>query len=68
MSLNMGNLTVEVNTMKNILVMGERRRQCYKRNQIRRDTSKKGYKHNVEIQRKNRAEVEQKNKVFIKKL
>jgi hypothetical protein len=27
-----------------------------------------GYKHNVEIWRKNRVEVEQKNKVFIKKL
>jgi hypothetical protein len=27
-----------------------------------------GYKHNVEIWNKNRAEVEQKNKMFIKKL
>ncbi len=28
----------------------------------------KGYKHNVEIWRKNKTKVEQKNKVFIKKL
>jgi GTP:adenosylcobinamide-phosphate guanylyltransferase len=31
-SLNMENLTFNVNTVKDKLVMGRRRRQCYKRN------------------------------------
>jgi hypothetical protein len=31
-SLNMGNFTFKVNTLKNRLVMGRRRRQCYRRN------------------------------------
>jgi hypothetical protein len=39
---NMGNLTLNVNTLKNKLVTGKRRRQCYMRNWIRRKSSKRG--------------------------
>jgi hypothetical protein len=41
-SLNMGTLTLGVNILKNRLVMGERKRQCYKRNWIRRELSRRG--------------------------
>jgi len=41
-NLNMGNLIMEVNTLKNILDIGRRRMQCYKRNWIRREISKRG--------------------------
>jgi len=43
-SLNMKNLTLEVSTLKNKLVMGEKEKACYMRNWIRRDFQK-GYKH-----------------------
>jgi hypothetical protein len=67
-SLNMGNLILEVNILNNILIKWEKkRRQCYKRNWIRRYFQKR-YKHNVEIWRKNRAKIEQKIKTFIKNL
>jgi hypothetical protein len=67
MNLNMGNLILEVNTLKKKLLWGRRRRKCYRRNWIRKEISE-GDKHNVEIWEKNRAEVEEKNKIFIKKL
>ncbi len=42
-SLNTGNLTIEVNTLKNRLVMGEKEKiVCYKRNLIRREISRRG--------------------------
>ncbi len=42
-SLNMGNLILEVNILNNILIKWEKkRRQCYKRNWIRRENSKRG--------------------------
>jgi chromosome segregation ATPase len=68
MSLNMGNLTLEVNIIKNKLVIVEKGKatllvELYKERNIQ-----KGYKHNVEIWRKSRVEVEQKIQVFIKKL
>ncbi len=67
-SLNMGNLTMEVNTFKNKLVMKEKEKAMLREGLDKERNFQKGYKHNVEIQRKNRVEVEQKNKVFIKKL
>ncbi len=68
MSLNMGNLTMEGNSVKNIWLQGRRRRQCWKKNWIKRKKFQKGYKHNVEIWRKNRPQAKQKIKMFIKKL
>jgi hypothetical protein len=41
-SLNMGNLTLEVNTLENRLATRRRRMQCYKRNWIRRENSRRG--------------------------
>jgi hypothetical protein len=38
---NMRNLTLEVNTLENILVTRRRRRQCYTRNWIRREIIKR---------------------------
>ncbi len=56
-SLNMGNLTLEVNTLQNKLAIGEKEKDF-----------QKGYKHNVEIWTKNRAEAEHKVKMILKKL
>ncbi len=64
MSLNMG----KVNILKNILVMGEKEKEVLQEELDKERQFQKGYKHNMEIWRKNRVEVEQKNKVFIKKL
>ncbi len=41
-SLNMGNLTIEVNTLKNRLVMGEKEKIVLMRNLIRREISRRG--------------------------
>ncbi len=41
MNQNMRNLTLEVNTLENILVTRRRRRQCYMRNWIRREIIKR---------------------------
>ncbi len=67
MTLNMGNLTLEVNTLKNRLATREKDKTMLTQELDERNFSK-GNKHNVEIQKKNKADVEQKNEVFIKKL
>ncbi len=66
MNLNMGNLTLKVNTLKNNLVMGEKEKVIQELDKER--DFQKGCKHNVEIWRKSRAKAKQKNKVVIKKL
>ncbi len=58
MSLNMGNLTLEVNTLKNRLVMREKEKAMLHEELDKEKDFQKGYKHNVEIWRKNRVEVE----------
>ncbi len=68
MTLNMGNLTLEVNIIKNRLVTGEKETTMLQEELDKEKEFDKGYKHNVEIWRKNRAKAEQKIKVFIKKL
>ncbi len=68
MSLNMGNLTLEVNNLKNKLVTKEKEKAMLQEELDKERDFQKGYKHNVEIWRKNRAKVEHKNKMFIKKL
>ncbi len=67
-NLNMGNLTLEVNTLENRLAIGEKEKAMLEEEQDKGREFHKGYKHNVEIWRKNRAEAKQKIKVFIKKL
>ncbi len=68
MNLNMGNLTLEVNVMKNKLVIGEKEKAMLQEELDKEREFQKGYKHNVEIWRKKMAKVEQKNKTLIKKL
>jgi hypothetical protein len=48
-SLNMGNLTLEVNTWKNRLAMGEKEKAMLHEGLDKERDFKKGYKHNVEI-------------------
>ncbi len=67
-SLHMGNLTLKVNILKNRLTMGEKEKVMLQEELDKERGFQKGYKHNVEIWRKYKAEVEQKNKMFIKKL
>jgi hypothetical protein len=67
-SLHMGNLTLEVNILKNRLTMGKKEKVMLQEELDKEKDFQKGYKHNVEIWRKYSAEVEQKNKMFIKKL
>jgi bacterioferritin (cytochrome b1) len=67
-SLNMGNLTLGKNTLKNILVVGEKEKAVLQEELDKENDFQKRYEHNVEIWRKNRVEVEPKNKVFNKKL
>jgi hypothetical protein len=55
MRLNMGNLTLEVNTLKNKLAMGEKDKEVLQEELDKKKNFQKGYKHNVEIWRKNRA-------------
>ncbi len=54
----MGNLTLEVNTLKNRLVMREKEKAMLHEELDKEKDFQKGYKHNVEIWRKNRVEVE----------
>ncbi len=68
MNLNMGNLILEANTLKNILAKGEKEKAMLQEELDKGRYFQKGYKHNVEIWRKNRVQVEQKNKMLIKKL
>ncbi len=67
-SLNMGNLTLEVNIMKNILVAWEKEKAMLQEELDKEKDIQKGYKHNVEIWRKNMVEAKQKIKLFIQKL
>jgi hypothetical protein len=41
-NMNMRNLILEVNNLKNRLVTWRRRRQCYKRNWINKKSSRRG--------------------------
>ncbi len=66
-NMNMGNLTLEVNTLKNKLALGEMEKAMLHEELDKEKTFQKGYKHNVKIWRKNRVEVKQKIKMFIKK-
>ncbi len=67
-NLNMRNLTMKVNTLKNILVMKEKEKAMLQEELDKERKFQKGYEHNVEIWRNNRLEAEHKNIVFIKKL
>ncbi len=66
-SLNMGNLILEVNTLKNKLVMWEKEKVMLEEELDKERDFQKGYKHNVEIWKKNRAKVKPKIYIFIKK-
>jgi len=48
-SLNMGNLILEVNTLKNKLVMWEKEKAMLQEELHKERDFQKGYKHNVEI-------------------
>jgi hypothetical protein len=48
-NLNMGNLTLEVNTLKHRLVAGEKEKTMLQEQLDREREIQKGYKHNVEI-------------------
>ncbi len=52
-NLNMGNLILEVNTLKNRLVVGEKKAMLQEELDKEREIQK-GYKHNVEIWKKSR--------------
>ncbi len=67
-NMNMGNLTLEVNNLKNRSTTKEKEKAILHEELEKEKIFEKGYKHNVEIWRKNRAQAEQKIKVFIKKL
>ncbi len=67
-SLNMGNLILEVNILKNKLVMRDKEKAMLQEELNKEREFQKGYKHNVEIWRRNKAKVEQTNKMFMKKL
>ncbi len=68
MSLNMGNLILEVNSLKNRLVTWEKEKVVLHEELDKERDFQKRYKHNEEIWRKKKAEAKQKIKVFIKKL
>jgi hypothetical protein len=58
MNLNMGNLILEVNTLKNRLAMGEKEKVTLREELDKERNFRKRYKHNVKIKRKNKAKVE----------
>jgi hypothetical protein len=58
MNFNMGNLTLEVNTLKNILATGEKEKVVLQEELDKERNFQKGYKHNVEIWKKNWVESE----------
>ncbi len=68
MNLNMGNLTLEANSLKNKLVIREKEKVMLHEELYKEKNFQKGYKHNVEIWKKNRPEAEQNIIVFNKKL
>ncbi len=64
-SLNMGNLTLEVNTLKRKLAIGEKEKAMLQEELDKERKIQKGYKHNVEIWKKGKVEAEQKIKTPI---
>ncbi len=60
-SLNIGNLTLEINILKNKLVMGEKKKGKLHEELDKKRNFQKGYNHNVEIQKKNKAKAKLKN-------
>jgi uncharacterized membrane protein len=54
----MGNLTLEVNTLKNKLAMGEKEKVMLHEELDKDRDFQKRYKHSVEIWRKNKSKVE----------
>ncbi len=48
-SINMGNLTLELNIIKNKLVVGEKEKAMLQEELNKERNIQKGYKHNVEI-------------------
>ncbi len=67
-SLNTGNLNMEASNLKNRLATWEKEKAILHEELDNERNFQKGYRWNVEIQGKNKAHVEQKIKVFIKKL
>ncbi len=67
-NINMGNLTFKVKNLKNILATGEKEKAILQEELDKEKDFQKGYKHNVEIEKKNMVKVKQKIKVLIKKL
>ncbi len=63
----MGNLNMEVKSLKTRLAIGEKEKAVLEEELDKERDFQKGYKHNVEIWKKNRAEGKQKIKVFIEK-
>jgi bacterioferritin (cytochrome b1) len=57
-SLNTGNLTLEGNTLKNRLAIGEKEKAMFQEQLDKERDFLKGYKHNVDIWKKNREKVE----------
>jgi hypothetical protein len=55
-SLNMGNLNLEVRSLKNRLAIGERENVVRQEELDKEKDFHKGYKHNVEIWKKNRVQ------------
>jgi hypothetical protein len=53
----MGNLTLEVNTLENKLVMKAKEKAMLQEELDKDEDFLKGYKHNVEMWRKNKVEV-----------
>jgi hypothetical protein len=62
-SLNMGNLTLGVNTLQNGLIAGEKEKAMLQEELDKEKDFQKRYEHNVEIWRKSKVEVELKNKL-----
>ncbi len=59
-NMNMGNLTMEVNILKDKLVTGKKEKVRLQEEFDKEKDFQKGYKYNVEIWRKNMVEVKQK--------
>jgi len=68
MSLNMGNLTLEVKNLKNRLATWEKEKAMLHEELDKEKEFQKRCTHHVEIWRENRTNNEHKNKMFIKKL
>jgi hypothetical protein len=65
MSLNTGNLNLEVSNLKNKLATKEKGKAILQVELDKERGFQRGYKHNIEIWRENRIDNEQKIKVFI---